>query len=240
MNAFTKLLSLIGSTARSHRRPLLAILLTAAITLPVPALAQHTGGARGGAAPGGSTHGYGGSGYGGHSYYGYGHGYYGHAYYGHPYYGHPYYGYGYYGGCCAAWYPWAYGAYYYPYLPYYYQTYWWNGAPYYYADHTYYQWNAAANGYGVVPPPGGGTEATAGAGGAAAASTDLFAYPTKGQTAEQQSQDRYECHRWAADQTGFDVTQSNGSVAAQDAMAKRGEYVRAQTACLAGRGYSVK
>lgn len=33
---------------------------------------------------------------------------------------------------------------------------------------------------------------------------EVFAYPTKGQSAEQQKRDRYECHEWAVDQSGFD------------------------------------
>ena len=33
---------------------------------------------------------------------------------------------------------------------------------------------------------------------------DLFIYPAKGQTQEQQDKDRYECHSWAVQQTGFD------------------------------------
>lgn len=33
---------------------------------------------------------------------------------------------------------------------------------------------------------------------------DLFIYPAKGQTQEQQDRDRYECHSWAVQQTGFD------------------------------------
>jgi len=33
---------------------------------------------------------------------------------------------------------------------------------------------------------------------------DVFAYPTKGQNAEQQRRDRFECHEWAVDQSGFD------------------------------------
>jgi hypothetical protein len=33
-----------------------------------------------------------------------------------------------------------------------------------------------------------------------------FIYPTKGQSPEQQSRDRYECHTWAVQQTGFDPT----------------------------------
>ena len=38
------------------------------------------------------------------------------------------------------------------------------------------------------------------------AASDFFIYPNKGQSAQQQSQDRYECHVWAANQSGFDPT----------------------------------
>ena len=31
-----------------------------------------------------------------------------------------------------------------------------------------------------------------------------YVYPAKGQTAEQQQKDQYECHEWAVQQTGFD------------------------------------
>jgi hypothetical protein len=34
-----------------------------------------------------------------------------------------------------------------------------------------------------------------------------YIYPSKGQSQEQQSKDRYECHTWAVQQTGFDPTQ---------------------------------
>ncbi len=34
----------------------------------------------------------------------------------------------------------------------------------------------------------------------------LMIYPSKGQSQQQQSQDRYECHTWAVQQTGFDPT----------------------------------
>ena len=40
--------------------------------------------------------------------------------------------------------------------------------------------------------------------GSAAASADLFIYPNMGQDQEQQRRDRYECHVWAAQQSGFD------------------------------------
>jgi hypothetical protein len=94
------------------------------------------------------------------------------------------------------------------------------------------------------------------------ASAELFAYPKNGQTAEMQAKDRFECHSWAAGQTGFDPSASgvalaptpNGAAAPAAAApppsaappsaavspAKRQDYLRAQSACLEGRGYSVK
>ncbi len=36
---------------------------------------------------------------------------------------------------------------------------------------------------------------------------DLFIYPTKGQSKDQIEKDKYECYRWAKDQTGFDPMQ---------------------------------
>ena len=65
-------------------------------------------------------------------------------------------------------------------------------------------------------------------------------YPTNKQTAAQQATDRYECHRWAVEHSGFDPTQAQGGVAAAAADSKRSDYRRAMTACLEGRGYSVK
>jgi YMGG-like Gly-zipper len=35
---------------------------------------------------------------------------------------------------------------------------------------------------------------------------ELYIYPNKGQSQEQQSRDRYECHVWAVQQTGYDPT----------------------------------
>jgi OmpA family protein len=40
----------------------------------------------------------------------------------------------------------------------------------------------------------------------ASAQTDMFIYPGKGQDQAQQDKDRYECHSWAVQQTGFDPT----------------------------------
>jgi Glycine-zipper domain len=40
---------------------------------------------------------------------------------------------------------------------------------------------------------------------------DLYIYPNKGQSPEQQSRDRYDCHTWAVQQTGVDPTRAQAS-----------------------------
>jgi hypothetical protein len=119
-------------------------------------------------------------------------------------------------------------------LPLYYSTLWWDGIPYYYADNTYYRYDGVVHQYVTVAPPPG---LQAPAGSQEPVGTDLVAYPKNGQSTEQQAQDKFECHRWAVTQSGFDPTQ--GATAAASA-GKRGDYMRAQAACLDGRGYSVK
>ncbi len=49
----------------------------------------------------------------------------------------------------------------------------------------------------------------------AAAGVDIFVYPGKGQTKEQQEQDEFACYKWAKEQTGFDPTQPVQQAAAQ-------------------------
>ncbi len=122
-----------------------------------------------------------------------------------------------------------------PFLPPFYTTVWFGGVPYYYANDAYYVWRDQERSYEVVEPPGEATASTD-----PPQPEDVFMYPRNGQSADQQAQDRYECHRWGADQTGFDPTRPDGGVASGDARAKRGEYFRAMSACLEGRGYSVK
>jgi hypothetical protein len=39
-----------------------------------------------------------------------------------------------------------------------------------------------------------------------AVAEDVFIYPSKGQNPQQQEQDKYECHTWAKQQSGFDPT----------------------------------
>jgi len=124
-----------------------------------------------------------------------------------------------------------------PVLPPFYTTVWFGGVPYYYADNTYYAWRQSDNQYEVVAPPDGSGDS---ASTQAPPSDDVFIYPKNGQSEDQQSTDRYECHSWASGQSGFDPTKAGGGVAPQDANAKRADYNRAMTACLEGRGYSVK
>jgi len=119
-------------------------------------------------------------------------------------------------------------------LPLYYSTLWWDGIPYYYADDVYYRYDGSVRQYVTVAPP---PDVQNQNGAQAPVGTDLIAYPKNGQSAEQQAQDKYECHHWAATQSGFDPTLGAAASASQ---AKRTDYMRAQAACLDGRGYSVK
>lgn len=98
---------------------------------------------------------------------------------------------------------------------------------YFVAAGTYYLWNVEHNVYEPVShPPLPASEATR---------YDVIAYPAKGQSAEQQSRDRYECHTWAVSQSGFDPASARTAPAASVA----DTYKRALGACLTGRGYSV-
>jgi hypothetical protein len=123
-------------------------------------------------------------------------------------------------------------------LPPYYTTVYFGGLPYYYADDTYYRWYPEQHAYVVTEPPA--TESNAAPSVAAGASTDLFIYPKNGQTEQQQATDRYECHAWAKQQTGFDPTQPLGGVDESQSAGKRADYQRAEGACLEARGYTVK
>jgi len=63
-----------------------------------------------------------------------------------------------------------------------------------------------------------------------------FVYPSKGQNQQQVANDRFECNRWATNESGYDPdlrvhrNPQTGPVA----------YGRALSACLEGRGYTVK
>jgi hypothetical protein len=125
-----------------------------------------------------------------------------------------------------------------PVLPSFYTTLRLGGVTFYYANDAYYVWRGADRGYEVVEAPADAdaAEVTATAGGA----DKMFIYPKNGQTSEQQAKDRYECHRWGADQTGFDPTLNGGGVPAGQTAAKSADYQRAMSACLEARGYTVR
>jgi spermidine/putrescine-binding protein len=46
------------------------------------------------------------------------------------------------------------------------------------------------------------------AGNAAAQGSSLYVYPLKNQNQEKQDRDRYECHSWAVQQTGYDPSRA--------------------------------
>jgi hypothetical protein len=209
----------------------LALCASLALATSAPAFAQHAGGHGAVGHAGGFHGGYGGyhGGYGWRGGYGGWRGGYG--------------GWGWRGGY---WGPWGWGwgglglGLYFATLPYYYSTYWWGGIPYYYADNTYYRWDPGVGQYETVAPPAevqnqvGGPGAVGAQGGTAP--SDLIAYPKNGQSEEQLGKDKFECHRWAVGQTGFDPTEAKGGAAPGN----RSNYLRAQAACLEGRGYTVK
>ncbi len=239
----------MNSPTSIHKLSILLGGCLAALALSGGALAQHSGG--GGHASGAAGGGHGGfsAGYGyrgGSAGYGYrgGYGYPGYrgGYGRYPggYYRGGYYGWGGGWGCCG--WGWGWGGIglgmYFATLPLYYSTYYWGGVPYYYANDVYYTWDPNVQQYVTVAPPAGLQAevgpAPSGEGGTPNSSTDLMAYPKNGQTPEQQSKDKFECHQWAVSQSGFDPT--TGAAAAN----MRNDYMRAQAACLEGRGYSVQ
>lgn len=122
-----------------------------------------------------------------------------------------------------------------PVLPAFYTVIWVGAIPYYYAAGVYYTWYPEYRAYVVTEPPPAQEVREAEAG-----SDQLFIYPKQGQSEEQQATDRYECHRWAVQQTGFDPTQPGGKVAESKYAQARADYLRATKACLEARGYSVQ
>lgn len=114
-------------------------------------------------------------------------------------------------------------------LPYYYSTFWNAGVPYYYADDNYYQWDSSLGQYETVnPPPDVQRQAEQ--------ASNLIAYPKNGQAQAQQAADKADCSTWAASQSGFDPTHTSTT----ESVNKHSDYMRAQAACLEGRGYSVQ
>ncbi len=141
-------------------------------------------------------------------------------------------------------------------LPWDYETLWWDGIPYYYADDAYYTWDPQVEQYEQVQPPAQvAQEATR----QPPAATELFAYPKNGQPEQQQATDKAQCRAWARGQSGYNPADAATEAApaatapaatapavtaneppANPQFAKRADYLRAEAACLEGRGYSVR
>jgi len=122
-------------------------------------------------------------------------------------------------------------------LPEIYTTIWFAGIPYYYAGGVYYVYDQRERDYVVTKPP---SEIASLNGQTPVNQDQLFMYPKQGQSEEQQARDRYECHRWAVSQTGYDPTAASANLSVSEQASKRIEYNRAMKACLEGRGYSVQ
>lgn len=105
---------------------------------------------------------------------------------------------------------------------------WIGSALYFVAAGSYYMWNADRKQYVVVDAPPVANNAPA-------ANYTVIAYPARGQDADLQARDRYECHTWAVSQSGFDPA----SATSAPAESASGYYRRALGACLSGRGYSI-
>jgi hypothetical protein len=116
---------------------------------------------------------------------------------------------------------------------------WWGGVPYYYADDNYYTWDGSAGQYETVTPPAQVQQQVE------AQPPTLIAYPKSGQSDAQQATDKTECQTWAASQSGYVPNQAAATAPTASAGATavpstaRSDYMRAQAACLEGRGYSV-
>ena len=56
----------------------------------------------------------------------------------------------------------------------------------------------------------------------AAMAQQQYVFPQKGQSADQQKKDEYECHSWAVKQTGFDPTAATGPCASRRQRSRQG------------------
>ncbi|NIF19027.1 DUF6515 family protein [Pantoea sp. Cy-639] len=121
------------------------------------------------------------------------------------------------------------------YLPSYAREVWLGGALFFLVADTYYQYLSDSSEYVVVSPPAGVQTPPPVSVQQPYNAYDVVAYPAQGQGPAQQEQDRFQCHRWAVSQSGFDPATAAYAPPANVA----DTYRRALGACLNGRGYSV-
>jgi hypothetical protein len=127
------------------------------------------------------------------------------------------------------------------YLPDYAQQVWLGSALFFLAAGTYYTYEQSTQEYVVAEPPQGvepvySPETLSQPPQQAADPYDVVAYPANGQTQQQVEQDRYDCYRYAVQQSNFDPANARY----QPAPEVVGVYRQAMAGCYASRGYSVQ
>jgi hypothetical protein len=114
------------------------------------------------------------------------------------------------------------------YLPDYAREVWIGSALFFLAAGAYYTYEANTREYVVVEPPVAQPQPVN-------SGYDVVAYPVNGQPPQQVDQDRYDCYRWAVQQSGFDPAAMTYPPAPQVVQT----YRQAQGNCLSSRGYQV-
>jgi hypothetical protein len=127
------------------------------------------------------------------------------------------------------------------YLPDYAQQVWLGSALFFLAAGTYYTYEQSTQEYVVAEPPQGvepvySPETLPQPPQQPTAPFDVVAYPANGQTQQQVEQDRYDCYRYAVQQSNFDPA----NACYQPAPEVVGIYRQAMAGCYASRGYSVQ
>jgi hypothetical protein len=114
-------------------------------------------------------------------------------------------------------------------LPAGYVSFWIGPTRYFFVDATYYIYDDFDREYVVVEKPAGGDDLVA-----TAEAEELYVYPAEGQSEAQRARDRESCEEWAALESG------HAAARADPGSPGRAAYLRALTACLEGRGYTVE
>ena len=114
-------------------------------------------------------------------------------------------------------------------LPDYAREVWFGSTLMFLAAGAYYAYQPATRDYIVVQPPANYQQP-------ASNDYEMVAYPINGQSPAQIGQDRYDCYRWAVEQSDFDPAKATYAPAPQVVQT----YRQAQGSCLSSRGYQVR
>lgn len=120
-------------------------------------------------------------------------------------------------------------------LPSYAREVWYGGTLFFLAAGTYYLYENSTQDFVVATPPANVEPIYTPPPEQASSGYDVIPYPAQGQSQAQLESDRYECYRWAAQQTGFDPATATYQPAPEVIDA----YRQNMAACLQGRGYAI-